>query len=219
MKTHSSHASRPARRAFTLIELLVVIAIILILAGLLFAAGPAIMRAAKKSTEKTNVQNLRIAITEFYNEYGKYPIDPSLTGSDLMIGEGGDGTTSDMMSVLLAEDRGWNSGHRLNPKKIVFLNVRPAKGSNNAPRAGLAEDGNYYDLWGEEYMILIDGDYDEVIDSSDNDKFDYEDMEVTDSGVFRNLGGVLILSYGEDKEMGKKGNGRFRGSDDICSWF
>ncbi len=220
MKMSSALRSRRDARAFTLLELLVVMLIVAILAGVIFAAGPGILRAARKTATKNEIQQLRIAIAEYYNEYGRYPVEEDMQGRDVMVGEGGSANTGDLMYVLLAEDAGWNSGHRLNPKRIVFLtNVKEARGSGESPRGGIAEDGRYFDIWGNEFRILLDTDYNDEIDASENEMFDYEDMEVTDAGVFRNLGGILILSYGEDKEMGRKGNGNYRGSDDVCSFF
>lgn len=211
---HSRNAS-----GFTLLELLVVIVIISILAGMIFAAGPAIMRAARKASTKSDIKQLVIAINSFYGEYGRYPVDPGMQGSDVYIG-GTNGTPNgNLMAVLLADPTGWNAGNRLNPKRIVFLNPNTARGSESSPRNGLGRDGNYYDMWGQQYQIIIDTDYDDIIRAQENKKFDFVDMGVTDGGAFRNIGGVLILSYGEDGLMGKKGDKKYKGSDDVASWL
>jgi prepilin-type N-terminal cleavage/methylation domain-containing protein len=61
--------------AFTLIELLVVIAVIAILAGLLFAAMPAISGARIKSVARAELTQLSTAIEDYKSEYGSYPQD------------------------------------------------------------------------------------------------------------------------------------------------
>ena len=63
-----------------------------ILASILFAAGPAIMRTAKKNSTRSDMKALEIAINDFYTEYGRYPV-PSATKTDLFIG-GEDGTST-----------------------------------------------------------------------------------------------------------------------------
>ncbi|MFV1994969.1 MAG: type II secretion system protein [Verrucomicrobiales bacterium] len=211
---HSRKAS-----AFTLLELLTVIVIISILVGMIFAAGPAIMRSARRSSAKSDMEQLVIAINSFYSEYGRYPVDPGMQGSDVFMGPGGGTSNGSLMAVLLADPTGWNAGHKLNPKRIVFLNPSTAKESAKGPRNGLGLDGNYYDMWGNQYRIIIDTDYDNVLNSPNNKSFDYIDMGVTQNGVFNHVGGVIIVSYGEDEEMGKEGDSNYKGSDDIASWL
>jgi prepilin-type N-terminal cleavage/methylation domain-containing protein len=213
----SSSLSRRRPGGFTLIELLVVITIIAILVGMVFAAGPALMRNAKKTSTRTDMKNLEIAINDYYTEYNRYPVPTDQTG-DMFLGEGG-GSTSDLMNVLLAEPEGWNADNKLNPKKKSFFKPRIAKGGSGPPRAGLADDGKYYDSYGGEYRILIDADYDEIIDADEVDEFDYTDKPAAESGKFEYMGGVMIQSLGSDKEHGKKGNKVYRGSDDSATWL
>jgi prepilin-type N-terminal cleavage/methylation domain-containing protein len=215
----SAHLSRRRAGGFTLIELLVVITIIAILVGMVFATGPVIMRNARKASTRTDMKNLEIAINDYYTEYGRYPV-PADQVDDLFIGESG-ASTEDLMNVLLAEPVGWNTSHRLNIKKKIFFTPRIANESSGTPRAGLAEDGKYYDSSGNEYRILIDANYDEIIEGSQVDEFDYTDRPATneETGRFEHLAGVMIQSYGRDKEHGKKGSKVYRGSDDSATWL
>ncbi|MEM7147992.1 MAG: prepilin-type N-terminal cleavage/methylation domain-containing protein [Verrucomicrobiota bacterium] len=221
MKVSSFRNSSPSRRVlgFTLIELLVVITIIAILVGVIFAAGPAVMRNAKKASTRTDMKSLQVAIGEYYTEYNRYPV-PRETTEDLFFGDGGE-STEELMNVLLAEPAGWNADHLLNPKEIVFFEPRLAKGA--AKRSGLADDGKYYDVFGNEYRILVDSDYNEIIDHAEVEKFDYTNPGTNEGaavdGKFEYLGGVVIQSLGQDGEHGKNGNAIYKGSDDTASWL
>lgn len=202
-----------------MIELLVVITIIAILMGVIFAAGPAIMRNAKKASTRTDMKSMQMAIGEYYTEYNRYPV-PRDTTDDLFFGEDGE-STEELMNVLLAEPAGWNADHGLNPREIVFFEPRLAKGTT--PRGGLAEDGKYYDSYGNEYRLIVDANYDELIEHPEVDSFDYIDPATGQGkavdGKFEYLGGVVIQSLGQDGEHGKNGNQIYRGSDDTASWL
>lgn len=66
-----------AGRGVTLIELLVVISIIIILLGLLMPALAAARRYAKNASTKATIHNLEIALTNYKQEWGLYPLDPA----------------------------------------------------------------------------------------------------------------------------------------------
>jgi prepilin-type N-terminal cleavage/methylation domain-containing protein len=201
--------------AFTLIELLTVITIIAILAGLVFAAGPAIMNQARKSQAKTTAHALVAAIQAYHTEYGRYPMEGNKQGFDTIFGNPAEDqllSTNDLLATLLAEDTGWNAGHKLNPKEIVFFKPKPAKPSGETFRNGLGEDGRLHDPWGNEFLVMIDGDYDKRFSGGWFENiFQYEDAK-------QEFGGVIVWSYGKDGEMGKKGNKQLRGSDDVATW-
>jgi len=65
---------RPRERAaFTLIELLIVIAIIAILAGLGFGAVSGALNTAKKAEVRSMANQIKLALTAYYSEYGTFP--------------------------------------------------------------------------------------------------------------------------------------------------
>jgi prepilin-type N-terminal cleavage/methylation domain-containing protein len=226
-------------RGFTLIELLTVIAIIAILMGLLFPAIASVREAARKTQAKNDVANIVAAVKAYYTEYGKYP---DLTGTggagggaedgkDLWVGYKDSGEAegkpnSTLFNVLRAIDKAPNDKHRLNPRKIVFFEGKAAA-NPEAPRAGFADQksgaggaadtqGSYYDPWGKQYLVMVDSNYDNILDMEQL----YTDFTDDD----RPRTGVGAISKGKDEKRGdaKGSEGKYRDkknvSDDVISW-
>ena len=159
------------RRAFTIIEMLVVIAIIAILAGMLL---PAISKAkinAQRKAAKTEMVNIISAIEAYHNEYSRYPTPTNYLTQDFTFGDLSVGSStnlyntgsltdnSDLMAILMDEDRLVNTDHKKNPRKRAFFN--PSKRANTTNEPGLGPDLVLRDPWGQPYMITIDYDYDD----------------------------------------------------------
>ncbi len=66
-----------SRRGFTLIELLVVIAIIAILIALLLPAVQQAREAARRSSCKSNMKQIGIALHNYHDVYGQFPLGTS----------------------------------------------------------------------------------------------------------------------------------------------
>src|SRR5437016_12874378 len=127
-------------RAFTLIELLVVITIIVILMGLLFPAFRGVQDQAKKIQAKNDLTQIVTAVNAFYTEYGRYPIDSSVT-TDSAATYGTGGTSS---KAVFDELRGITAN--LNTRKIVFIS--PAEDpSQISPKGKIGSDGQFHDPW------------------------------------------------------------------------
>ena len=237
MKTPPQSSSPSA--AFTLIELLTVIAIIAILMGLLFPAINAVKENAKKTQAKSDVMQIVAAVKAYHTEYGKYPdISGGAPGAgaatgDLIVGDpsipGVAGDNSILFNTLRAIPRAPNAEHILNPRRTPFFEGKAASNPQD-PRAGFSEgtpassgggaggatpvQGAYYDPWGTQYGIIIDSNYDNVveIDKVYGD-FSSDNKPRTGTGSF---------SFGKDKKAGDKGDKTFRKgssvSDDVISW-
>jgi prepilin-type N-terminal cleavage/methylation domain-containing protein len=139
------------RSAFTLVELLVVIAIVITLAGLGFAGLQGAMESSRKAQARNDVTQVAAAVKAYQLEYGRLPEEGDVIGQ----------LTGD------------------NSKKIVFLELKAAKGS--PPKAGIS-DGKLFDPWGGEYTIELDDDYDNKMDRDGATHFTTVIVETTPPG-------------------------------------
>ena len=154
---------RNRRRNFTLVELLVVIGIIAILAGMLMAGimyAPAKAQKAKAQAEITTLVN---AIKQFESAYGVLPIPSGVSGDNIVL-EGKDyrkmiGILQDAVKELqdLGNDDNnpWKGESDSNKDKDLKKNKRHSKFldiQGNDP-------GQFTDPWGNDYYVVLDGDY------------------------------------------------------------
>jgi prepilin-type N-terminal cleavage/methylation domain-containing protein len=192
--------------AFTLIELLVVITVIAILIALLFPAFKGVQDQAKRTQAKNDLTQIVTAVNAFYTEYGKYPL---ALAAETTFGPGGAPLTNETLFNPL---RGLDPG--LNPRQIVFISPPDVKDKTN-PRSGIGTDasnlGQFFDPWGKNYVIRIDGQYDNQVANPYS----------TNAGATPNLQiGVIAWSLGNDGLGGQGSSDKNAGTaaDDVISW-
>jgi prepilin-type N-terminal cleavage/methylation domain-containing protein len=228
------HRADSAASGFTLIELLTVIAIIAILMGLLFPAVNAVKDNAKKVQAKNDVMQIVAAVKGYYTEYGKYPPlqapgsgggKTSESPTDELIGDqaaNAKENNSKLFNTLRAIADEPNTDNKLNPRRVVFFEGKAAA-NPDSPRAGFldragskagGDKGSFYDPWGKQYNIVLDTNYDNVLDVSQV-YTDFSDTEKPRTAVG-------AFSLGKDSKIGENGDGRYRNgtkvSDDVISW-
>jgi prepilin-type N-terminal cleavage/methylation domain-containing protein len=209
-------------RAFTLIELLVVIAIIAILVGLLFPAFKAVQNQARQTQAKNDLTQIVNAVNAFYTEYGKYPVSGTI---EVTIGPGGSPTTNETLFTELractAAAGSCPAAATINTRQIVFISPPDVKVSAN-PRSGIATQtvtvngvsiprGSYVDPWGTNYVVRIDGDYNNQVANPYSQN----------AGATPNLQiGVVALSLGLDQAggVGSADKNASTAADDVISW-
>ena len=222
----------PDEGAFTLLELLVVITIIIVLISFLFPAFRGIQDQAKKTQAKNDLNQLAAAVSAFYTEYGRYPIDPTVTtGSDIYYGSGSapggstkQGANDQLMDVLRNVTGGPNGQlvTTLNPRQIVFI-APPDVKDETQPKSGIATKGvgnvtvgSFVDPWGSQYNVEIDQTYNTNVGNP-----------YTLSGGAGNdplAQGVISWSFGADGQPGNNGDNKYKDpttgtqSDDVISW-
>jgi type II secretory pathway pseudopilin PulG len=192
----------------------VVILIIAVLVALSFAGISAAQNAARKAQVKNELGQIITAVKGYYSDYGSYPLVAAAT--DTVYGNpGGTYSSADLFDILRAMN------NQLNLKGIVYFNGKNA-GSATKPRGGFAtaaatspkgspiKKGAYVDLWGAEYVVWIDGDYNDDISAKVGESYTVSLPTVK--------GGVAACSLGMDGRWGKNGDGKLSGSDDIVSW-
>ena len=202
------------KHAFTLIELLVVIAIIAILVGLLFPAFKAVQNQAKQTQAKNDLTQIVNAVNAFYTEYGKYPISGT---TDVTFGPGGSPTNNENLFRELRACTGATgscaSAAVLNTRQIVFISPPDVKNSAS-PRSGIGtaagNTGQYFDPWGTNYVVRIDGDYNNQV----------ANPYTANAGANPLQLGVIALSLGSDQlgGVGSADKNASTASDDVISW-
>jgi prepilin-type N-terminal cleavage/methylation domain-containing protein len=115
------------KAGFTLIELLVVIAIIGILSAITVPGITKTKERAMRMKARTECHAIKNAVQGYFNEYGKYPLQKSISSSDEEIE-----LNDELTNILRGKDDDWN------PRKIVFLAV--SQNSLVEVKNGKAED-------------------------------------------------------------------------------
>jgi type II secretory pathway pseudopilin PulG len=194
----------------------VVIAIIAILVGLLFPAFKAVQNQARQAQAKNDLTQIVNAVNAYYTEYGQYPLGIT---ADTTYGPGGTPTTNE---TLFRELRGCTAATgscpgaaTTNARQIVFISPPDVKNAAS-PRSGIgttANTGQYFDPWGNNYIVRIDGDYNNQV----------ANPYTANAGATPNLQiGVIAWSVGLDGSGppavagGDKNTGVF--ADDVISW-
>jgi prepilin-type N-terminal cleavage/methylation domain-containing protein len=192
---------------FTLIELFTVMAVVAIIFGIAYPVFISIMERARKTQAKNDLTQIVTAVNAYYTEYGKYPLAPN----DNTISNNADLFYS-LRAIALGANSLVNGVPAINPRSIVFIQPHDSKVSNPA-RAGIdSATGAWYDPWGSQYRIAIDGNYNNNIDPNPY-------TANTGAGTSPLNIGVISWSAGKDgKAPDNGGTQTFSDSDDVISW-
>ena len=112
------------RSGFTLIELLVVIAIIGVLIALLLPAVQAAREAARRIQCTNNLKQIGIALHNYHDKFGTFPLGGVNDRSDTFRGWGGSRNALTWRALILPEMELGNVYHALNLN--ITLSVIPA---------------------------------------------------------------------------------------------
>ncbi len=179
-------------RGFTLIELLVVIAIIGILAGLTYPAATGILARAERAHAENTCYNVKNAISAYFTEYRKYPVDSQNTTESSPLR-----TDRELMDVLLGADSQKTGNKALNPRGIAFYTDKAARpmGSGQYRKGVTLESdggGELWDPWGEYYYVRMDLDYNNRTERPSWDRSSNASDVLPES--------ILVWSSGKDRE-------------------
>ena len=186
--------------AFTLIELVVVIAIIAVLVGLAFPVFQGVLDRAKKMQAKNDLTQIVTAVNAFYTEYGRYPIDSTIT-TDAAATFGGGSTGKPVLDELRAKSQ------TINTRQIVFISP-PEDTAQASPKGKVGSDAQFHDPWGTAYGFELDANYDNQVTNP------YGNSGGAGADPIRQ--GVIAWSLGKDLTLGKGGS--YTNSDDVISW-
>ena len=152
---------------FTLVELLVVMGIIAILAGVLFAAGGAALRAAERAKAAQIANALQTSVLNYYTEYNVYPLPANTpTTGDYMISDGDTANWPILVDALCGNINPYNSSSVTpttiaNARNITFLNLKAGdliSATDPAPKNPLpAIPAN------NSFNLVMDANYDNIV--------------------------------------------------------
>lgn len=216
--TTSRQTAPSGSRGFTLVELLVVIAIIAVLVGLLIPVIAAVHEHVRKVQAANDEKQIVLAVTNYFSEYGKYPVDPAAKPGDPVYS-----TDNNAILDVLRNVTGGTIGNKMNARGISYLNAKAAS-NQNAPMDGLQlSTGVWFDPWGSPYNIAVDGNYDSQLNSPTPLRNFYSDAGPLQLGV-------IVWTFGKNGQLGggppanssfsnEPGTpGKFAGSGDVRSW-
>ncbi len=167
MKLSNFSRSSRIRSGFTLVELLVVIGIIAILAGVLFSAGGAAIRAAQRAKMSQVANSIQTAALNYYSEYNAYPIPTGAAANvDYSIADTDTGDWKPFIIALCGNiDPATPSATPIpqtvsNTRNISFLSLKPGDlvTGTDAPK-------NLFNPTAAQktFNIVIDSDYDNIV--------------------------------------------------------
>jgi prepilin-type N-terminal cleavage/methylation domain-containing protein len=203
MKTHR----QPATRAFTLIELLITITIIAILASMTAAGISYAIDQANRLKVRAVLVDLKNGIEQFQTDYGRWPIDSSVTGAN---GEDApelltDGNNS-LVDTLMGIPPASGGAVDLNPKRTPFASFPPANNGRHG-LVGAARPFKLADMYGQPYHILLDTNGDNQVKNPDVSN---TDPKISTNQAAHLVTKVAVYSSGKDQIL--------RTSDDVTSW-
>ena len=220
--------------AFTLIELIIVIAIIAILMALLLTAMSNSKQQAYRTKALTAMKGIVSSCTSYASEYGKFPPVPGASNAGggtnqetlLSFGDTQRGkcrvNNNELFDVLRAIDRGANARHVLNQRQQRYIETNKAT-DPKTPRDGFADgkdfadsiQGQYFDPWGTQYCVVLDGDGNGFIQMSEFFSDETDKMQSS----------AVAFSLGQNLEIGGKGyQGKLKkpnsseAPDDVVTW-
>lgn len=185
---HQESAIKRKRSGLTLL----VVAILLASAVVLFKGGQQLGNA-DQARDAVHVNALATAIENFYGEYSQLPKVPATLETDSESGIA-------LLRILLADEPAGSKPQ--NPRDIVFLAVREAKGDRGgvAYASGDSDDiKGMFDSQGRPFQVVVNTGYTDVFE------FEHAGTKVRLRGRF-----AAVFAAGEDGKLGTK--------DDLISW-
>lgn len=131
--------------------------LVAILLAVLSVAGPGWMvwrRNQRLHWAQTDLAVLVQACRRYYAEYGTWPTARGGGREDVRFGF--EVANREVLNVLRAVDGEGNEEHRVNPRRIVFIEAL----AYEPGMSGLDEDGDFLDPWGTPYQIILDANLD-----------------------------------------------------------
>lgn len=143
---------------------------------------------AKRTSAENTAFNLKNAISTYYTEYRRYPVNVRV--ADAVVD-----SDHKLMDVLLGADK--SAEHAgLNPRRIAFFTGKAGKSmSSSIFHKGITLDsdggGELWDPWGNHYRIQMDADHNNKVDNPETPEMDNPGLPES----------ILVWSAGPDGDF------------------
>lgn len=164
----------------------------------------------RRGPEKNFAVASTTAIKAYHEQYGYFPnvgapADPS---RDVIVGESEAGAVAPneaLFDILMAVNRGTNTGDAENPEKIAFFDpvMLERFWKDSAPGRGIDQSGIQFNV---------------IMDTNGDGQLDVGGVYTDFADRARPRTSVGVFSFGKDRQPGTKGNRIHHGSDDLVSW-
>jgi hypothetical protein len=151
-----STVHRPPPSGFSRPEIVFFLACALIVVSLAVPAWFLREQRLRLLGAKTDLLELLEASQRYYVEYGHWPTARGAERGDARYGR--ENSNAEVVNVLQAVDGPGNTGHALNPDRIVFLEAAPW----TPGQSGVNARGELIDPWGQPYQVVVDSDLNNV---------------------------------------------------------
>lgn len=173
-------------------ELAIAAGCVLVVCSAVLPGRAVIGRRQRRAMAVDDMRALLAAGRSFYDEYGVWPTAHSGEFGDYRYGRSL--PNAEVVNVLRAQDGPGNPDHSVNPRRMVFLEVKPYRKN----WSGLDGQGEFLDPWGQPYQLVLDTDLDNNCE-----------MEYSIHGR-RQGQGMAVWSCGPDRISDT--------ADDLLSW-
>ena len=133
-------------------ELAILAGIAVIILSVVLPAVWAVYLHRPERMARADLRRLVDAGRRFNAEYGVWPARDSAEGGDIRFGQ--DVPNWELVNALRAVDGPGNVNHMTNPRRIVFLELKPYE----TARSGVDKNGEFLDPWGTPYQVVVDAD-------------------------------------------------------------
>ena len=190
------------RKHYTIIEMLVVISILGVLIAMGAPAAIRMMSKQKSTVAKQEIQAIIQAFKAYEAEYGRLPFATTQT-TDIVTSVASHAKNSMQLINELLDNSATDNSRQIKFLKWGDKFDKDADKDGGSGEPDGAKPDNWLDPWGNPYIVMIDYDYNGLIEESAGDggiDLDGDGTATEDAEKLR--GSIFVFSNGEDEING-----------------